>query len=129
MQLKRNQRPMPKLIIIPLVDVMVFLLVFFMASLLPEVTAQGLNLTLPTSQSTDTVPAQKVVVTLSGNGQIFVDRDAVTADKVAATVQATGKDTVVLRADKTVPYGQVMAVMDGLKSAGISHVTVATKTN
>lgn len=129
MQLKRNQRPMPKLIIIPLVDVMVFLLVFFMASLLPEVTAQGLNLTLPTSQSTDTVPAQKVVVPLSGNGQIFVDRDAVTADKVAATVQATGKDTVVLRADKTVPYGQVMAVMDGLKSAGISHVTVATKTN
>lgn len=129
MQLKRNQRPMPKLIIIPLVDVMVFLLVFFMASLLPEVTAQGLNLTLPTSQSTDTVPAQKVVVTLSGNGQIFVDRDAVTADKVATTVQATGKDTVVLRADKTVPYGQVMAVMDGLKSAGISHVTVATKTN
>ena len=129
MQLKRNQRPMPKLIIIPLVDVMVFLLIFFMASLLPEVTAQGLNLTLPTSQSTDTVPAQKVVVTLSGNGQIFVDRDAVTADKVAATVQATGKDTVVLRADKTVPYGQVMAVMDGLKSAGISHVTVATKTN
>lgn len=129
MQLKRNQRPLPKLIIIPLVDVMVFLLVFFMASLLPEVTAQGLNLTLPTSQSTDTVPAQKVVVTLSGNGQIFVDRDAVTADKVAATVQATGKDTVVLRADKTVPYGQVMAVMDGLKSAGISHVTVATKTN
>lgn len=129
MQLKRNQRPMPKLIIIPLVDVMVFLLVFFMASLLPEVTAQGLNLTLPTSQSTDTVPAQKVVVTLSGNGQIFVDRDAVTADKVAATVQATGKDTVVLRADKTVPYGQVMAVMDGVKSAGISHVTVATKTN
>lgn len=120
---------MPKLIIIPLVDVMVFLLVFFMASLLPEVTAQGLNLTLPTSQSMDTVPAQKVVVTLSGNGQIFVDRDAVTADKVAATVQATGKDTVVLRADKTVPYGQVMAVMDGLKSAGISHVTVATKTN
>lgn len=129
MQLKRNQRPMPKLIIIPLVDVMVFLLVFFMASLLPEVTAQGLNLTLPTSQSTDAVPAQKVVVTLSGNGQIFVDRDAVTADKVAATVQATGKDTVVLRADKTVPYGQVMAVMDGLKSVGISHVTVATKTN
>ncbi len=117
--------------VIPFVDVMLVLLVIFMVAV--PVVVQGLAVNLPVTQTVEAMPEHSghVVVTLKADGAVYLDeypaRPEELADRIAALALAEGK-AVYLRADRGVPYGDVVLLMDKIKRAGVSGLNLVTET-
>lgn len=126
----RNQRP-PQLMIIPMIDIIFFLLVFFMLSTLYMVEQKTIPVSLPASATAQTNMTRSVAVTLTSGGQLLVDQEeippALLQKRMRHELGKDGELVVTLRADKQVEYGNVIAVLDELKLAGVQRITVATE--
>lgn len=120
----------PKFMIIPMIDIIFFLLIFFMMSSLSMLEQATMPVALPQSTSGQKGLAKHVAVTLTANGSIFLGQEEIPADLIDKRLRIELADkpdaTFVLRADKEIPYGAVIAVMDLLKNAGVRHLSVAT---
>ena len=126
-----RRAPMAEINVTPLVDVMLVLLVIFMVT--APLLKAGVPVELPDSRAKPlpNVPRQ-ITVTMSYDGKTFID-DAELApgelpDRLAALPRgADGKlPQVVLRADKALDYGRVMAVMGELNHAGFNSISLVT---
>ena len=120
----------PKLMIIPMIDIIFFLLVFFMMSMLSMVVQKSVPINLPSSQ-TAKVDIQKIVpITVTADGSIYVEQTKTTIDgmiKYLQIEQGKGTEmTVVLRGDKAVQYGTFVQVLDTLKQMNITKIAIAT---
>lgn len=129
---KRNFHEMetPSVIIIPMIDIMLFLLVFFMISTMYRVDVNGLPVSLPGAAHGERPAEKKVVpITIDQEGRVFYDKDKEPAEQVKEKAQAslmTGADTsFVIRADEKTDYAAVASVLDSLKAAGAQHVSLA----
>ena len=126
----RVARP-PRLMIIPMIDIIFFLLVFFMMNSLETIAQKALSVQLPQAQNA-TAPAQMpVIITLDAQGYITLDSKPVNTGDVLQTIkQCIANDpniAVILQADKRTSHGQVVAVMDILKSAGVKKFSIAAE--
>lgn len=129
---RRADAPMAEINIIPLVDVVLVLLIIFMATT-AFVKESGLKMQLPTAKSTETPANQprELSIALTRDGQIFLnakpsDLKAVeTAMRVAA--QAKPAPTVIIKGDQNIEYKRVIAVMDMAKGAGLPKVSLGTR--
>jgi biopolymer transport protein TolR len=114
----------------PLVDVMLVLLIIFMIT--APVLQSGLPVDLP-EVTADALPgqSQELVLTISQNEEIYINRYAVRvdelADKMKEVLSQRADKTIYLRADKNVPYGFVVKVMAELMSAGAKSIGVVTE--
>lgn len=115
----------------PLVDVMLVLLVIFMATA-PMLSA-GVSVDLPQSDAAaihedDQGPIE---VSLTGTGQIFVGETPVTKDRLIELLTAMTKDNpdrrIFLRADKKLNYGDVMGTLGALNAAGFAKIALITQ--
>ncbi|MEW6593964.1 MAG: protein TolR [Thermodesulfobacteriota bacterium] len=114
----------------PLVDVMLVLLIIFMITA-PMMT-QGVDVNLP---QTTARPLQQdeapVIVTVTRKGEIFVDRargdQAMLREQLSALAQRGTDRTILLKADKDVPYGLVVGVMADIKGAGFDKLGMVTE--
>lgn len=132
-QRSRGRRaPMADINVTPLVDVMLVLLIIFMVTA-PLLTA-GVPVQLPDSRATALdVAAKPLQVSIDDGGRIFVDDKPVDeaalpdalAQIVARAPQGKPPETY-LRADKSLPYGDVMRVMGELNRAGLNRVAMVT---
>ncbi len=120
--------------IIPMIDVMMFLLVFFVLISINVIPALGLKTKLPVSSTaTDERPLQKVIVTLTKNQVIQVDGKTLQSlDEVKQVVQnikqnAKGRLSVIVNGDESVSLQRLVDVMDVLKSIGIDAMTITAK--
>jgi biopolymer transport protein TolR len=124
----RHRRFLAEINVIPLVDVVLVLLVIFMVT--APMLYRGMDITLPTSSSNNIKPDTRVVLTIERDQRIFVDKDIVPlADlepKLKALKQDNAEVSVYLRADRDVPYGTVVQVMDGVKRSGIEKLGMVT---
>ena len=115
----------------PLVDVMLVLLIIFMVTA-PMMT-QGLNVNLPETTDKALVHKDKepLVVTIDKDKNISLDKTTVSepllADMLSKKDEEIKKNTIFLRADKDVPYGAVVSVMDIIKKAGFDKLGMVTK--
>lgn len=121
----------PYFMIIPMIDIIFFLLVFFMMNSLQTVAQKALAVQLPQAKHA-AAPAQlPIVLTLDKDGHITVDNRPVSYDEAAAVMQqhmAENPDAaVVLQADEKTAHGQVVAIMDMLKGAGVHRLAIAAK--
>ena len=119
--------------IIPMIDIMLFLLVFFMMSTIYMVQTNTLQVNLPQSESAKRDTKTNVVpITVMENGNIMYDKDNVNNRDLIMKVQKTileDKDTVfVLFGDKFTKYEKVVNVLEMLKKSGVKHVSIATET-
>ncbi len=119
--------------ILPLVNVVFLLLVFFMLAGRLAVT-DPFPVDPPESNSETTPPVGKVVVLVGADGRLAVDGDVVAetalADIVADRLDAGGEVPVELKADANTDANRVIAVMEDLRDAGVSKLrllTVATR--
>lgn len=120
--------------IIPMIDVMMFLLVFFVLISINVIPALGLKTKLPvSSQARDDRPPVRIIVTLPRAGGIQVD-GVVVADlpHMAALLRERKKMSesplaVVVNGDESVPLQRLVDVMDVLKSTGIDSMTISAK--
>ena len=120
----------PKLMIIPMIDIIFFLLVFFMMSTLYMVEQRTLPVNLPQAAASQVDLQQTTAITVTREGLILIDQEVIPVDLLRLRIQAQlarRADTVfILRADRQAEYGKVIAVLDELKTLGIRRVAVAT---
>lgn len=114
----------------PFVDVMLVLLIIFMVTA-PMLT-QGLEVDLPQTSTVDVLPAEEenMVLTLKKDGSMFLDEYSVTEENLGGFLQrlvVAKKRQLFLRADREVPYGNVVAVMGIVKGVGIENLGVVAE--
>ena len=121
----------PELMIIPMIDIMFFLLVFFMLGTLYMVEQRSLPVKLPVAQSSSVDMQNNFVVTLKKDGTIYLeDKQAELSSLVAQAAietRANPNMAVVIRADKDLDYGKVISVIDSFKTAGVNRFALATE--
>jgi len=107
-----------------LVDVTMVLLIIFMIT--APLMRSGIEVELPKSKADDLKPYEGVVVTLTKDGSIKVNDEPVKLEhfdvKLLQIYAATSRKVVMLQADKEVPYGRVIQLMDRIKGAGINNL-------
>lgn len=119
----------PEVIIIPMIDIMFFLLVFFMMSTLYMVQVKTVDVDMPQAASAETQLAVSYVVTMKRDGSLYLEDQPVTEaallDRAAAENQRSAKFSVIVRADQGLDYGMVVGLLDKFKARGITHIGLA----
>lgn len=119
----------PEVIIIPMIDIMFFLLVFFMMSTLYMVQVKTVDVDMPQAASAETQLAVSYVVTMKRDGSLYLEdqpiAEAALLDRAAAEQQKSAKFSVVVRADQGLDYGMVVGLLDKFKARGITHIGLA----
>ncbi len=117
--------------IIPMIDVMMFLLVFFVLISLNVIPALGIKTSLPGSAQPEKLQVRKhAIVTVTPNGQVQLDgADYSLAGMSSALKQlkAAGDVDVVINSDKEVSVQQLVDVMDSIKSSGITSIAISSR--
>ena len=115
----------PSIMIIPMIDIMFFLLVFFMMSSLSMVDMHSLGVQLPVAADASEAPSSQYAVTLKTDGTLWLNGNAVDREALMASARARQAEdksfSVILYADKAVDYGKVMAVLDAFKKVGVTR--------
>lgn len=115
----------------PLVDVMLVLLIIFMITA-PMMT-QGVDVDLPETTSRPLRQSDTpITIAINKDGDIYFDdikgSRLILRQQLTALAQRQGTDqTVLLRADREVPYGLVAAVMADIKDAGFNQLGMITQ--
>jgi Biopolymer transport protein len=126
----RNRRE-PRLMVIPMIDIIFFLLVFFILNTLHMVQQNVLPVQLPKAQTADSQPTKQVNITVNKDGVVWIDEKKIETQNFRELIQkemAADQDVVfIIRADRMVPHGQVVEVMDELKATGVKRVSIATE--
>lgn len=116
----------PNIMIIPMIDIMFFLLVFFMMSSLSMVDMHSLGVQLPVAAEAKDAPSSQYAVTLKNDGTLWLNGKAVDRDSLLASARAqqaaNSAFSVVLYADKSIDYGRVVSVLDAFKKAGVTRI-------
>lgn len=116
--------------IIPMIDVMMFLLVFFVLIMTEMIQGSGIALQLPQSATAQSLKAIKVTIGVSATGALTLDGRAIQrADLQKALAGFAGRQhvDVVVAADKSVQYQAIIDIMDSARQAGIQSIGLATK--
>lgn len=126
---RRRRIEEPEIVVIPMIDVMMFLLFFFMVSSLAMAVQNGLPVALPKASSGKDQRSQSVTITLLPDGSVYLNMGKTTIERLGDGLRAIGvtKTTLVtLNSDEKVPYGSVVAVMDEARKAGVQNFGFAT---
>ncbi len=126
---RRNFKP-PELMIIPMIDIMFFLLVFFMLGTLYMIEQKSLPVRLPQAQSAAVDMTNNFVITMKKDGSLYLeDKQAERAGLLRQAREESRQKpnmAIIIRADKDVDYGKVITLMDDLKRMGVSRFGLAT---
>ena len=114
-----------------MIDVIFFLLVFFMISTLSMTVNRGLPVNLPTAATSQKDLREHLSITLTHDGELFLNRESISMQdlrpRVKAALAVEPELTVIMNADGEVRHSAVVALMDELLSAGVSSLAVAVK--
>ena len=120
----------PTIMIIPMIDIVFFLLVFFMVGTLYMNTEQQIPLNLPSASTSTAKSIEPITITLTTSHKLYIDNREISPDhlsqEVQAIVQTTPRQAFVIRAAKDVYYNEVIALLDMLKVNGAKYISVAT---
>lgn len=121
---------MSQINVTPLVDVMLVLLVIFMVT--APMMQQGVQVNLPKADTKSLAPKEDtVVVSLEKSGKTSVNSSEVPQEqlkeKLNTMLAGRAKREVFLKADKEVPYGEVVKVMAQIKGAGVERLGMVTE--
>lgn len=125
---QHNQSPQAEINMVPLIDVMLVLLVIFMVT--APLLTHAVKVDLPSAVSKPAVPAEKIDISIDGQGQLFWNATPVSKAEVISRLQEKGlsaPDTEIhLRVDKGTRYEVVAEVMAAAASAGLGKIGFVT---
>ena len=112
--------------VIPLVDLMCTLLIIFM--IVSPMLHKGIAVQIPNSSVGEAVPEHNYhIVTLTQEGKLWYDDQETTLENLPGHLQnISAEETIYVRSDKNVPYGQVVDVITAIKENGIRSVGLVT---
>ncbi|MFZ0389437.1 MAG: biopolymer transporter ExbD [Calditrichia bacterium] len=116
--------------ITPLIDVLFILIIFFaVSSTFLEQT--GIKLELPEAQKSDVQPLDKAVLYIDSEQNLYFNKKEVGLESLGQLLQdvmrRTEDQTLIINADKQVPHGLVVKVMDTARLNGVRKLVVATE--
>lgn len=124
-----NRRLMSEINIIPLVDVVLVLLVIFMIT--APLLYRGIDVKLPQAATNTAQAEERKVLTIQKNRSVYLDEEKVAFNRLKERLNvlkaASPNLSIYLRADREVPYGTVVQVMDWVKQAGIDRLGIVTE--
>ena len=131
MRLPASEKKKARIEIIPMIDTMFFLLVFFMIATLAMTLQRGMPVNLPTASSTTEKVKEHVSLTLTEDGTLYYNKEPIALHelqpRLSAILQTDPEPTVVINADKQISHGSVIEVMDHVRLSGIFNMAIATK--
>jgi biopolymer transport protein ExbD len=131
MRIARKAPEKARIEIIPMIDVIFFLLVFFMVSTLSMTINRGLPVNLPTAATSQKDVRENVSLTVMQDGKMFLNKEPVTLQdmgpRVKAALASDPRLAVVINADGQVLHSTVVDILDELRQAGISGLAIAVK--
>jgi biopolymer transport protein ExbD len=122
----------PRIEIIPMIDVMMFLLVFFVLIMLEMIQSSGITLELPQSSSAQALETIKITIGVDKGGAMYIDGQPTSEDELTAKLKDalnSKKVDVVISGDKGTAYQNIVKVMDLVRQAGISAIGLATESS
>ena len=122
----------PEVMIIPMIDIMFFLLVFFMLSTLYMVDLKTIPVNMPKVQNAQSQTNVNYLVTMKADGTLYLENKLIDEDTLLQAAKEKYEENnnfaVVNRADENVDYGKIMALLDKFKAVGITKFGLATET-
>ncbi len=119
----------PELMLTPLIDTFATLLVMFIIT--APMVQNSIKVDLPFGKNKEVGTTQELIVTLQKDGKIFFNNFPTNMQNLVSSIQKSltnREDTpVFVKADRTLPYGKVIEIVDQLKQAGVRYVAMSTQ--
>ena len=124
-----GRRAMADINITPFVDVVLVLLIIFM--LTAPILQSGIDVNVPKTRTVKEIAEERLVITIDKKQQVFLGNDPININDIGARLRQKIRDpehqSIFLRSDEDVPFGAFATVMDAVKQAGITNVSIVTQ--
>jgi biopolymer transport protein ExbD len=126
----RQRRPrlpaMPQIQVVSLIDIMIFILIFYM--LISQFGSPSLDVTLPTSSTARQNPERSVTIVIASDGSLSMEGQPVGWEELTPRLarQAAEIKLVRIRADERTNYAEVVRAFDSVRAAGLEQVALET---
>lgn len=133
MTIPRSTPKKARIEIIPMIDTMFFLLVFFMVATLSMTQQNGLPVNLPQASSVQNETQQLVTLTMTKDNKLYFDKEEL--ESMGNIMQKLKQQNthekigVIINADRSVEHGRVVELMDAVRQSGITKISVAVSQN
>ena len=118
----------PRVEVIPMIDIMMFLLIFFVVISLKMIAGTGVDMNLPGSKTTETIKESTITVGVKKDNQFIVDGKTISGEDLTSQLMELKKNrkvSVIIAGDKDVQLETLINVMDSVRGAGINSVGIA----
>jgi len=125
----RTQSSISDINVTPLVDVVLVLLIIFMVT--APVLQSGIEVNVPKTRTVKEITEERMVISINKQQRVFLGSDAININEIKTKLRQKIRDpqhqSVFIRADEDVPFGAFATVMDAVKGAGITNVSMVTQ--
>jgi biopolymer transport protein TolR len=121
----RTQTALAEINITPLVDVVLVLLLIFM--LTAPVLQSGVEVAIPKTRSVNQLTEERQVITIDKEQNVFLQDKPVNVNDLGSKLKVGEHKIVYVRADERVPFGAFASVMDAVKHAGVTNISIVTQ--
>jgi len=113
----------------PFVDVVLVLLIIFMVT--APILQSGIEVNVPKTKTVKEISEDRMVVSINREQRVFLGNEAVNINEIGGKLRQKVRDpeheAIYLRADENVPFGAFATVLDALKQAGFTQVSIVTQ--
>ena len=125
----RTQTSLSDINITPLVDVVLVLLIIFMVT--APVLQSGIEVSVPHTRTVKEITEERLVISIDKQQRVFLGNNPININQIASQLRQRIRDprnqSIFIRADEDVPFGAFATVMDAVKQAGITNVSIVTQ--
>ena len=118
----------PRVEVIPMIDIMMFLLVFFVVLSVNMIAGTGVEMNIPGSKTSNDIEEATITVGVKKDNQFIVDGETISGDVLTTkllSLKENRKVAVIIAGDKDVQLETLINVMDSIRGAGINSVGIA----
>ena len=131
MRFKKTDEGLPQIMVIPMIDIMFFLLVFFMLATINMSNSGSLPIKLASMQNIQQTKLDGLHVAVDKDNKLYVDNMEIKADKLLPLLQkatvANPEMLVILRIDKNSQFYSTSELINILKRAGVKRIALAAE--
>jgi biopolymer transport protein TolR len=125
----RLQSSMSQINVTPFVDVVLVLLIIFMIT--APVLQSGIEVAVPKTRTVKEITEERLVISIDKQQRVYLGNDPINVNQIGARLRRQLRDPqrmqVYVRSDEGVPFGAFATVMDAVKQAGVTNVSIVTE--
>ena len=125
----QTQTSMSEINVTPFVDVVLVLLIIFMIT--APILQSGVDVTVPKTRSVKEITEERLVISIDRQQRVYLGNEPININEIGAKLKEKLHDPermqIYLRSDENVPFGAFATVMDSVKQAGITNVSIVTE--